>query len=74
MVVTDYSESYEKLFGDALLYYRDETDFVKKLKEAEENSDGIRQRVKALLQNMQEEYSFAACAKILSDNLENGDE
>jgi spore maturation protein CgeB len=72
IVITDYSESYEKLFGDCLLYYRDEEDFQLKIREAEENYEKQRQRILQMWPKLQEKYSFTACAKVLSDELIHG--
>lgn len=69
-VLTDYSEIYEELFGDALEYYKDEDDFRVKLCEIEQNEGQIRQKVRDFWPVLKEKYSFAARAEQLRKDYE----
>ena len=62
-VLSEYSEEFEKLFGDSLVYYHDEEDFFEKIKWLEEHAEEQKEKVLAIWPKLQEEYSFAARAK-----------
>lgn len=66
-VLSDYSEEFEKLFGDSLVYYHDEEDFFEKIKWLEEHAEEQKEKVLAIWPKLQEEYSFAARAKELDE-------
>lgn len=64
-VLSDWCEEYERLFGDSLVYYYDEEDFLEKLKWLDEHSEEQKEKVMAIWPKLREEYSFAARAEAL---------
>lgn len=64
-VLSDWCEEYEKLFGDSLVFYHDEEDFIEKLKWLEEHSEEQKEKVLAKWPELKEKYSFAARAEEL---------
>jgi len=69
-VLSDYSEEYEELFGDSLVYYYDEEDFLKKLKWLEEHLDEQKEKVLAVWPKLQKEFSFEARVDALLEMVE----
>ncbi len=61
-VLCDYCEEFERLFGDSLVFYHDEEDFISKLRWLEEHSEEQKEKVLAMWPKIKEEYSFAARA------------
>ena len=59
-VLSDWCEEFERLFGDSLVYYHDEEDFLEKLKWLEEHSEEQKEKVLAIWPKLQKEYSFGA--------------
>lgn len=70
VVISDYNKSYEKLFGDVLVFYEDEEDFLTKIEKIRENEEEIRQKVRAFWPVLKKEYSFAARASQLHSDYE----
>ena len=69
-VLSDYSEEYEELFGDSLVYYYDEDDFLKKLKWLEEHLEEQTEKVLAVWPKLQKEFSFEARVDALLEMVE----
>jgi glycosyltransferase involved in cell wall biosynthesis len=65
-IISDYSKTLEMLFGDAILYYRTEEEFVEQTKRIQTEYDAIKKKIKMLWPVIQEQYSFAASAEKLS--------
>ena len=61
-VISDYSEVLFDMFGDAVLCYRDEEEFVRQTGAVVENYDIVREKVRALWPLIREQYSFHARA------------
>ena len=61
-VLSDYCEEYEELLGDSVVFYRDEQDFLEKLKLLEQSDFYTQQmeKVQAAWPLLQQEYSFEA--------------
>ncbi len=64
-LLSDYCPDFEKLFGDSIVYYKDEEDFVEKLKYVEEHYEEQRQKVLDIWPMLQAEFSFEKRAKDL---------
>jgi glycosyltransferase involved in cell wall biosynthesis len=66
-VISDYSEVLEPMFGDAILTYRDEADFVRQTERIkdEKTYEEICGKVLELWPMIRDKYSFEACAKEL---------
>ena len=64
-VISDYHPDFEKVFGDCVLFYHNEEDFVNKLKMLSDNYDEYRQRVLEIWPKLKQEYSFEARASEL---------
>lgn len=69
-LISDYCADFEKLFGDSVVFYRDEEDFLEKLKMLEENYDEQREKVLDFWPVLQKEFSFEARAKTLVEEVE----
>lgn len=61
-VISDYSESLNRMFGDAVLSYRNENEFVEQTKKILEDYDTVKKKTKELWPVIQEKYSFEARA------------
>jgi len=59
-VISDHCDEYEELFGDSLIYYHDEDDFIQKLKWLEMNTEEQRKKVLSIWPKLQKEFSFEA--------------
>ncbi|MGN0312548.1 MAG: glycosyltransferase [Lachnospiraceae bacterium] len=61
-VLSDYCEEYEELLGDSVVFYRDEQDFLEKLKLLEQSDFYTQQmeKVQAAWPLLQQKYSFEA--------------
>ena len=66
-VITDYCEDLYKIFGDSLLYYRNEEEFRQCILKIENNYDEIRANTLAMWDIIKEKYSFEARAKQIVD-------
>ncbi len=69
-VLSDYSEDYEKQFGDCVVFYHSEEDFIEKLHEIEDNYDVYEKRALRAWENLREEFSFETRAKQLIEAVE----
>jgi len=65
-LVSDYSPAFEEIFGDSIVYYHGEEDFIEKLKYLEENYEEQRKKVLDIWPKLQKEFSFAERAKTLA--------
>lgn len=61
-VISDYSEGLNRMFGDAVLSYRNENEFVEQTKKIFEDYDTVKKRTRELWPVIQEKYSFKARA------------
>lgn len=61
-VISDESAALHSMFGDAVLYYRNETEFAAQTKRIFEDYDAVKEKVRALWPVIQEKYSFEARA------------
>lgn len=71
-VISDYSEVLRDMFGDAVLCYRNEEEFVEQTRKIVEDYDVIKERVNGLWPIIHEKYSFEACAgqlKLFSEEI-----
>lgn len=57
-VLSDYVDIIEKLFGDSVLFYTNEEQFVEQAEKIQVDYPAIRERVEQMWQVLQEEYSF----------------
>ncbi len=57
-VLSDYVDIIEKLFGDSVLFYTNEEQFVEQAEKIQVDYLAIRERVEQMWQMLQEEYSF----------------
>lgn len=57
-VISDYSETLDAMFGGAVLYYRNESEFVAQTKRIFEDYDAVRDKVRRLWPVIRENYSF----------------
>jgi len=64
-VLSDYNQELENLFGDAIVYYHDEKDFLEKLAWLEEHYEEQIQKVLATWPMIQKEYSLESRVKHL---------
>lgn len=64
-VISDYSDTLEDMFGDAILYYRDEKEFVEQVRYIEENYRVVKERVLNLYPIIRDNYSFESNARKL---------
>ncbi len=64
-VISDYSEVLEKMFGDAILCYRDEEEFAEQTERIVNEYEVIQEKVRSLWPVIREKYSFQACAQQL---------
>ena len=69
-VLSDWCEEFEELFGDSVVFYHDEEDFLVKLKELEEHSEEQAEKVLAMWPTLQKEYSFEARVNALIEMVE----
>lgn len=65
-ILSDYHHELENLFGDSIVYYRDEEEFLQKLAWLEEHYEEQRQKVLDIWSTLQKEYSFEERAKTLA--------
>ena len=70
-LISDYGTYYEKVFGDSILFYRDEQEFLEKVKYLEENYEKQQAKVMAIIPRLKEEFSFAKRAKDLKNAVDN---
>lgn len=71
-VISDYSEVLLNMFGDAVLCYRSEEEFVEQTRKIMEDYDVIKEKVNGLWPIIHEKYSFEACAgklKLFSEEI-----
>lgn len=61
-VISDYSETLNRMFGDAVLSYRNENEFVEQTKKIFEDYDTVKKKVRELWPMLRENYSFEARA------------
>lgn len=61
-VISDYSEALDRMFGDAVLSYRNENEFVEQTKKIFEDYDTVKKKTKELCPVIRKEYSFEARA------------
>lgn len=66
-VISDYSEVLKEMFGDAILCYHDEAEFVARTKEVVENYAEIKEKVLKLWPMIDGTYSFRACTQKLAE-------
>ncbi len=64
-VLSDYNKELENLFGEAIVYYHDENDFLKKLSWLEEHYEEQRQKVLETWPKIREEFSLESRVKAL---------
>ena len=64
-VISDYSDTLAEMFGDAILYYRDEKEFVEQVRYIQENYREVKERALKLYPVIKENYSFESSAKKL---------
>ena len=64
-ILSDYHEELYNLFGDALIYYYNEEDFLQKLAWLEENYEEQREKVRALWPIIKDLYSLESRVKQL---------
>lgn len=69
-VISDYSEVLKEMFGDGILCYRDEDEFVSQTKKVMEDYAAVKEKAMSLWPAIQEKYSFEACARMLSGFVE----
>lgn len=62
-VISDYSETLNTMFGDAVLCYHNENEFVKQTKRIAEDYDTVKERVRKVWPVIRENYSFKARAE-----------
>lgn len=66
-IISDYSETLEKQFGDSVLYYRNEEEFVEQAHKVFEDYEKIKEKTLRQWPKIQKKYSFEASAKKLDD-------
>lgn len=64
-VISDYSEVLSDMFGDAILCYRDEEEFVRQTERIVEDYDNVKEKVRALWPLIRDQYSFSVRAEQL---------
>lgn len=57
-MICDWAESFERNYGDMVLFYRNEEEFVQCMKEMEERYDELRANVMKNQKKLQEEFDF----------------
>ncbi len=70
-VITDYCEDLYKIFGDNILYYRNEEEFRQCILKLEDNYPEIKKNTLSMWDMIKKEYSFEARAKQLLDIVKN---
>ena len=60
-VLSDYSEVLTRMFGDAILCYRNEQEFTEQIDKMEKEYSVIKEKTMALWPLIQEKYSFQSC-------------
>lgn len=70
-VITDYCEDLYKIFGDNILYYRNEEEFRQCILKLEDNYPEIKKNTLSMWDMIRKEYSFEARAKQLLDIVKN---
>lgn len=70
-ILSDYHQELENLFGDTIVYYRDEEEFLEKLAWLEEHYEEQRQKVLATWPKIREEFSLENRVKTLIEISEN---
>lgn len=61
-VISDYSEGLNRMFGDAVLSYRNENEFVEQTNRIFKDYDTVKKKIKELWPVIKEKYSFEARA------------
>lgn len=64
-VISDYSVSLGRMFGDAVLLYRNENEFVEQTKKIFEDYDAVKKKIRELWPVIQDKYSFRIRAEQL---------
>lgn len=66
-LLSDYSQEIESIFGDSILYCRNEEEFLQQLKYLQEHYEEQKEKVLAIWPKLQKEFSFEVRAKELAE-------